>query len=378
MAPHIKAWHRKGNTLGNVSLDEIAVQFTAAISMICNSFVSASIASFLILAKLINVAACLLLKVMVARKRYIELASRLQGYYLLVFTWLYECRSSNLKVYMSGDHIPNREVALMFSNHVTADFPLLSLAARLGTLGSLKAVVKDTLFYVPFFGMSMWLYDFFFLRRDWGKDRKSIRERMKHLQSSGLPMQILIFPEGTRKTPAKVAESRSYAAQTANLPELRHVLIPRTKGFVELVSGLRDSGTASHVYDVTVAYSGWSKSEMGNLDGPRAWSIFFPSGPVAMHVHTKRYALSDLPSGREELANWCITSFQKKDKLLADFHKQSANNSRPRNSRVRTPSFPGAEESPYPDGHQAAFVASAYLATFTLMMTSLLVATSSL
>jgi hypothetical protein len=73
-------------------------------------------------------------------------------------------------------------------------------------------------------------------------------------------------------------------------------MLPRVKGFIALVEGLR-GGSVSHVYDVTLAYEGW-ESEYGSHPGPGGILMFLPIDPkkaVAFHVHVRRIALKDLP-----------------------------------------------------------------------------------
>ena len=61
----------------------------------------------------------------------------------------------------------------------------------------------------------------------------------------------MIFCEGTRFTAAK-HEASMEVARRKGLPELRNLLLPRTKGFTYSVSRLR--GKFAAVYDVTVSF----------------------------------------------------------------------------------------------------------------------------
>jgi len=57
----------------------------------------------------------------------------------------------------------------------------------------------------------------------------------------GFFRQLLLFCEGTRFTEAKHAASMEVARQKG-LPLLKHHLLPRTKGFVHSVNGLKGKG----------------------------------------------------------------------------------------------------------------------------------------
>jgi hypothetical protein len=85
------------------------------------------------------------------------------------------------------------------------------------------------------------------------------------------------------------------------------LLLPRTKGFVATVHGLR--GLVTAIYDVTIGYP----------DGvPTLWQYIQGLAPVA-HVHLRRYPIESLPHGDEELRRWLIERFSEKDALLSRF-----------------------------------------------------------
>lgn len=67
-----------------------------------------------------------------------------------------------------------------------------------------------------------------------------------------LSSQLLFFPEGTRYTPEKHAVSMEFAAKTG-LPHLKHLLIPRTKGFFAITQQLRNHFDA--VYSGTLCFN---------------------------------------------------------------------------------------------------------------------------
>ena len=63
---------------------------------------------------------------------------------------------------------------------------------------------------------------------------------------------MLLFAEGTRMTPAKHAASMEFAKKRG-LPVLNHLLIPRTRGFIQCVQSLK--GHFPVIYDVTVTFN---------------------------------------------------------------------------------------------------------------------------
>ncbi len=85
---------------------------------------------------------------------------------------------------------------------------------------------------------------------------------------------------------------------------LRHVLYPRTKGFVATVQTLRGHITA--VYDVTIGYVGGV---------PSMWQWTRGNVP-RVHIHVRRFPVDRLPAGDTALAEWLVAGFRAKDALL--------------------------------------------------------------
>ena len=70
------------------------------------------------------------------------------------------------------------------------------------------------------------------------KDEARIVGAFEKYKAAAIPVWMIMFPEGTRFTPAKHEVSRAFATKAGLVP-LRHLLIPRTKGFSTAVTGLR-------------------------------------------------------------------------------------------------------------------------------------------
>lgn len=215
----------------------------------------------------------------------------------------------DVKLQVTGDEVPARENALVLANHQQmADITFLMAYARSkGRLGDLKWFVKDAMKYVPGVGWGMWFLDCPFLKRDWAEDRASIERTFSAFLREDIPMWLISFPEGTRLTEQKLQASRAYAAERSLSP-LRHVLTPRTKGFVASVHGLRDHVRA--VYDVTLGY------ERGV---PTLWQ-FMKGYARRAHLHVRRWPIEQLPRDDEALASWLLARFEEKDALLEGFY----------------------------------------------------------
>lgn len=219
-----------------------------------------------------------------------------------------------VEVIYSGDEIETGENAIVFANHQQmTDILFLFFAARRGQrLGDLKWFVKDIIKYVPGVGWGLLFLDNLFVKRRWAEDARKIDGTFSRLTRSGKPFWVVIFAEGTRITPKKLARSRSIQRRKKDLQVLDHVMMPRTKGFSVSVMALREHLDA--VYDLTIGYE----------DGvPSLWQYVQGFVPRA-HIHVSRFAAGDIPSSEAELSAWLNRRFEAKDALLASFYEDGA------------------------------------------------------
>jgi 1-acyl-sn-glycerol-3-phosphate acyltransferase len=220
---------------------------------------------------------------------------------------------NDTRLVITGDDVPPRENAIVVLNH--QNMPditwLMDFARQKDRLGDMKWLVKDIIKYVPGVGWGMLFIDCVFIKRDWAADRHHIRKTFAKLRDNDVPVWFISFSEGTRITPDKLARSQEYARQQgSHVP--RHTLVPRTKGFVATVEGLRDHVDA--VYDCTLGY----------VEGvPSLWQFAQGFAPEA-HLHVRRYPMESLPTDEEGLAVWLQERFREKDELLARYYETGA------------------------------------------------------
>jgi len=129
--------------------------------------------------------------------------------------------------------------------------------------GHFFIILKESLKFVPILGPGMMFFSFIFLSRQWEADQPRLRHRMRKLKSahggplSGTgdldPMWLLIFPEGTTLSTNGRNASKKWAEKTG-IPDLKHALLPRTRGLQLCLQELE--GTVEWIYDCTVAYNG--------------------------------------------------------------------------------------------------------------------------
>lgn len=209
-------------------------------------------------------------------------------------------------VMIEGDILPFKENALVVANHqAMMDIVALFFLGRAnGRLGDLKWFVKHSLQYMPGAGWGLKFLDTLFVKRTWLADAGRITATFRTINEQKVPIWLIMFPEGTRLLPHKVAASHAFA-KSRGIPGMDHVLIPRTKGFVASVQGLNTHIAA--VYDVTIYYPAGI---------PKLWQFVSSWGmPVRMHV--ERFPLATLPPSEPELAEWLITRFKIKNERIA-------------------------------------------------------------
>ncbi|MCK6544793.1 lysophospholipid acyltransferase family protein [Myxococcota bacterium] len=236
--------------------------------------------------------------------------------------WVLQAELLNgIEVRFTGERVPARENGLILANHQSmADvLSLLCFAWRCQRIGDMKWFVKDVLKYFPGVGWGMLFLDCVFVKRDWARDRDGIHRLFDKYKREQIPLFLISFLEGTRLTPKKLAASQQHAREKG-LPVPEHTLIPRTRGFVATMLGLRDHLDA--VYDVTIGYPG---RVPGLVD-------CFGARVSRIELHVRRFAIDTLPTDEEALADWAMARFREKDALMKEF--------------TETGRFPG---TPWPD-----------------------------
>ncbi len=236
----------------------------------------------------------------------------------LANAWWGLCVTSGSRLYkvqlvVTGDEVPPRENAVVVANHQQMPdvLVLMALARSKHRLGDLKWFVKKVIKYVPGVGWGMTFLDCLFVERNWAADQASTTSTFARLLDHRVPLWLVSFVEGTRLTPKKLTRAVAYANQRGLVPP-RHVLVPRTKGFVASVAGLRAHLDA--VYDVTIGYVGGV---------PTLWQYVRGFMRTA-HLHVRRYPVALLPTDDEALARWLLERFRDKDALLERYYRTGA------------------------------------------------------
>jgi len=261
------------------------------------------------------------------------------GSWLSMLDCVLECMLpwGRMELHHSGSVITDDQVgegAIIISNHpTTADWIYLwSWLIRFGSLNKLKIVLKASLHGAPIIGWGMQCARFLFLTRRWERDEAHMHAIVRHWAggeerielarrggSAVNSVQMLLFPEGTDLRPASYDISQAFQSKPENVGKLepvKHVLHPRTTGFVHLVQAMRKTGTVKAIYDLTLG----SDPVPINIEN-------FATGiiPPKFHVHCQRYDLSSLPTDDSGLAEWLVRRWQEKDARLESFYSRHPN-----------------------------------------------------
>ena len=221
-------------------------------------------------------------------------------------------KQNGIEFRFTGDELPLRENAFVTANHQSiADIMvLLTLSWRCKRVGATKWFVKDILKYLPGVGWGMLFIDCVFLKRDWTRDRGFVMDLFAKFEKENIPLFLVSFLEGTRLTQSKQKRARVFAEERGlHIPE--HTLVPRTKGFVATMHGLRNHLDA--VYDVTLGYP----------DGVPSLFDCFVAQPKRIEVHVTRYPIDLISTDEDAMEEWVFERYVEKDALMAELAETS-------------------------------------------------------
>ncbi|XP_018577240.1 1-acyl-sn-glycerol-3-phosphate acyltransferase delta isoform X2 [Anoplophora glabripennis] len=182
---------------------------------------------------------------------------------------------------------------------------------RIHLLGNCKAYAKKVIQYVPVLGWAWKCSEFVFLERSFDKDKEIINKQIIELAEHPDPIWLLLFPEGTRFTPKKHEASLEFARKN-NLPELKHHLLPRTRGFIASLPSMK--GKVPAIYDIELAFKENAPSK------PTITNMLFGK-PLEAHIYMRRIPMEDLPKTEVEQETFLRDMFIRKDKLKDSFIK---------------------------------------------------------
>lgn len=221
---------------------------------------------------------------------------------------------STLYIYISEEDLKycGKEHVLLLMNHCYEIDWLVGWVwcEKVGVLGNCKAYAKKVIQYIPTIGWAWKFAEFVFLERSFDKDREIIGRQIKEIMDYPDPVWLLLNAEGTRFTEKKHEASIQFARERG-MVELKHHLIPRTKGFTASLPQLRGKST---ILDIQLAI---------DKDSPVKPTIFniLNGKPIVAHMHIRRISFDTVPEDEEQAAEWLQELFRQKDLMQESFHK---------------------------------------------------------
>ncbi|VBB29021.1 unnamed protein product [Acanthocheilonema viteae] len=218
-----------------------------------------------------------------------------------------------MKFKITGDTIDYDRPAVIIMNHRTrldwmyfwaALFkmnPWLLISSKI----ALKAELRR-------FGMEA--NQFIFLDRKIKTDKERISEAIHYYASVGSNYQILLFPEGTDKTPNTTMKSNMYAKKNG-LKQLNNLIYPRSAGLIHFINEMRRHNYIECIYDVTIAYP-------VNIVQSEVSLILSGRTPQKVLFHIERIDLSYVPLEDHDIAQWINELWIAKDEKLDLFYSQ--------------------------------------------------------
>jgi 1-acyl-sn-glycerol-3-phosphate acyltransferase len=221
-------------------------------------------------------------------------------------------RLFGLRLEVDGLELASPGPALVLIRHASIIDNTLpdALIGRAHGIG-LRFVLKRELEMLPTIDIGGRMVPTNFVRRGSGDTEAELVALRRLAVALGPDEGILIYPEGTRHTDAKLVRAKAAIAErqpeVAPLADrLQHILPPRLGGTLALLEASR--GT-----DVVVC------GHVG-LDGFEYISDIWGGGLVGTTVRVKlwRHAAADVPEGRDELVAWLYERWQELDDWVGE------------------------------------------------------------
>jgi 1-acyl-sn-glycerol-3-phosphate acyltransferase len=194
--------------------------------------------------------------------------------------------------------------------------------------GHLYIILKESLKFMPILSPGILFFGFIFMARKWQSDKERMQYRLQKLKSkhsgplSGSqtldPMWLMIFPEGTNLSRNTRKDSVKWS-EKSGIPDLRHLLLPRSTGMQFCLEQLGDS--VEYVYDCTMAYEGVPKGEYAPEYFTLRSTYFQGRPPKSVNMHWRRYKISEIPyQDHKAFDKWVLDRWKEKDEMLEQYY----------------------------------------------------------
>mmetsp|Transcript_10043 Transcript_10043/g.18107 ORF Transcript_10043/g.18107 Transcript_10043/m.18107 type:complete len:360 (-) Transcript_10043:324-1403(-) len=221
-----------------------------------------------------------------------------------------------------GDQfIPNESCLLICNHRSWVDTIIIySISRQVSSHGALKFLAKKPLLLFPIYGFAGYiLHVVLFITRSANRAVIELKHAFESLKTDRIPFWMISYLEGTRRTPEKLQQAQEFARER-DLPVLRHVLQPRVKGFVNMVTELRSVTPA--VYDITIGYEDSKDGSGEPLPSFTSLLLDYCGGKSrVVKVLQRRIPMENVPENENDAKMFVYNLYKEKDELLDDFEK---------------------------------------------------------
>lgn len=225
---------------------------------------------------------------------------------------------SSVDIYMDPKDfamIPNEHAIVIMNHKYDVDWLMgWVVCQRVGLLTGNKIIGKASLKLVPLLGWSWFCTESIFIERQWENDKKKLTEGLDKIlcdYPDNSFCNVLMFCEGTRFTKSKHDISMKVAREKG-MPELKHHLLPRTKGFSMLNRGA--SGRISAIYDLTIG--------IADNNGIKPDLNAIRNGiPFKGELFVRRIPMSEVPEDDKGSAEFIHNLYRQKDEIFDVYDK---------------------------------------------------------
>jgi len=266
-------------------------------------------------------------------KQHAFLTSYIQSSLFHVIIWFfYYCLG--VRIIFSGDKLQKSDrIRLMISNHPTSmDYIWLwFLQHHQCSTSNMRFVVNAqgwSFKILPLIGpiIEQIVHLFLFKNVKNATDRcmRAIKRTIAYFKKVKSRVTLVLYPEGGTLYEGSVSKSKSFAERYNKTP-LNRLLLPREKGFTEIVK----HAEIDSIYDVTLG-----TPEMG--DGKLAYDMGLDKlvmkgiYPKTIHVHVRRFEVNagnmDTFVDDEGNSPWLRKIWEDKEKLLESFYSKPVEN----------------------------------------------------
>ncbi len=244
------------------------------------------------------------------RERFLERNRRLQTWWGSTL-FRGACQVFGMTLDVRGLEAVGPGPMLVFARHAsTVDtvLPTLLLARERGI--ALRFVLKRELLWDPCLDVVGNRLPNYFVRRGSGEGQREIAAIERLARDLGPGEGVMIYPEGTRFTPAKLARARERIRSTgdadriASSERIGQVMPPRLGGPLGLLAAQPDADVVFLVH--------------AGLEGARGFDEFFQGGLIGARVEVElwRVPATEIPRDLEGRKRWLLAQWERVDAFV--------------------------------------------------------------